>query len=49
MIMGAGAPLDLTLPKDVLWPSTTKITTKVRKPYDMVLKQGTQTDLVERI
>lgn len=20
MIMGAGAPLDLTLPKDVIWP-----------------------------
>jgi hypothetical protein len=49
MIMGAGAPLDLTLPKGVIWPSTTNITTEVRKSYDMILKQGQTTDLVERI
>lgn len=49
MIMGAGAPLDLTLPNGVTWPSTTNITEEVRKPYDMVLNPGTTTDLVERI
>lgn len=49
MIMGAGAPLDLVLPEDVIWPSTKNITSEVRKPYDMVLKPGTQTNLVERI
>ena len=47
--MGAGAPLDLTLPTGVTWPSTTNITTEVRKPYDMSLKPGAKTDLVERI
>ena len=49
MIMGAGAPLDLTLPKGVIWPSTTNITTEVRKSYGMILKQGQTTDLVERV
>ena len=49
MIMGAGAPLDLTLPTGMIWPSTTNITTEVRKPYEMILTQGQTTDLVERI
>ena len=45
MIMGAGAPLDLTLPKGITWPSTTNITNEVRKPYNMILTQGQITDL----
>ena len=47
--MGAGAPLDLTLPTGLIWPSTRNITTEVRKPYDMILTPGRTTDLVERI
>ena len=46
MIMGAGAPLDLTLPKGMTWPTTTNITNEVRKPYNMILTQGQTTDLV---
>ena len=49
MIMGAGAPLDLTLPTGLIWPSTINITAEVRKPYDMILTQGKTTDMVERI
>lgn len=33
IIIGAGAPLDFTLPKDVLYPSTVNITKEVMKPY----------------
>lgn len=49
MIMGAGAPLDLTCPDGIIWPSTANITDEVRKPYDMFLTPGIQTNLVERI
>lgn len=49
MIMGAGAPLDLSLPTGMIWPSTNNITTEVRKPYDMILTPGKTTDMVERI
>ncbi len=49
MIMGAGAPLDLTLPDNVTWPSTANITKKVIEPYNIVLNPGKKTNLVERI
>lgn len=33
IILGAGAPLNFSLPSNLIWPSTAKITDEVRKPY----------------
>lgn len=48
MIMGAGAPLDMKIPKGLVFPSTSSITAEVRKPYTHPL-DGHQINVVEEI
>lgn len=49
MIMGAGAPLDMTLPEGIVKPFTSNITNEVRKPYKNLFNPGRETDVVDRI
>lgn len=41
-LIGAGTPLDLVLPQDVIKPSTTEITNDVRRVYTDYLIQVSQ-------
>ena len=48
-MIGAGTPLDLVLPQDVIKPSTTEITNDVRRVYTDYLTQGDTITIVDDI
>lgn len=48
-LIGAGTPLDLVLPQDVIKPSTTEITNDVRRVYTDYLTQGDTITIVDDI
>ena len=48
-LIGAGTPLDLVLPQDVIKPSTTEITNDVRRVYTDYLTQGDTITFVDDI
>lgn len=48
-VVGAGAPLDLSLPENVIWPSTGNITSEVLKPYDNYLDSKNPINIVQDI
>lgn len=48
-VVGAGAPLDLSLPENVIWPSTGNITSEILKPYDNYLDRTNPINIVQDI
>lgn len=48
-LIGAGTPLDLVLPQDVIKPSTTEITNDVRRVYTDYLTQDDTITIVDDI
>lgn len=48
-VVGAGAPLDLSLPDTVICPSTNNITSEVLKPYNNYLDPGNPITIVQNI
>lgn len=48
-LIGAGTPLDLVLPQDVIKPATTKITEDVCRPYKNYFTQGDTITIVNDI
>ena len=48
-LIGAGTPLDLVLPQDVIKPSTTEITNDVRRVYTDYLTQDDTINIVDDI
>ncbi len=48
-VVGAGAPLDLSLPENVIWPSTGNITSEVLKPYDNYLDSKNPINIVQDV
>ena len=48
-LIGAGTPLDLVIPQDVIKPATTEITKDVCRPYKNYLTQGDTITIVNDI
>lgn len=48
-LIGAGTPLDLVLPQDVIKPATTVITKDVCRPYTDYLTPGNTITIVDDI
>ena len=48
-VVGAGAPLDLSLPDTVIWPSTSNITSEILKPYDSYQNPDNPITIVQEI
>lgn len=48
-LIGAGAPLDLSLADDIVFPSTVNITDEVRKPYRNFMEENQPIQIVQKI